>query len=203
MFTQWWAHLVGARRVLPHKHDANYPPQKDRGSARLARAGVHPRSRGPRWGSALPDDAPRSILGAALRYTLRRLTRRQPAATHHRIRQPSSEGRFGVPSVAFAEESDLAREAAAPRSLPPLHYPFSSVDPSEVLPARSRSNGIASNSAAAAACPCLSITKVTQLLMGTMWCATANPWARTWSCSALVRRTSTMPLEWTCPNSTR
>jgi DNA-binding MarR family transcriptional regulator len=24
---QWWAHLVGALRVHPHKH-ANYPPQK-------------------------------------------------------------------------------------------------------------------------------------------------------------------------------
>jgi hypothetical protein len=27
---QWWAHLVGALRVHPHKHCANYPPQKDR-----------------------------------------------------------------------------------------------------------------------------------------------------------------------------
>ena len=25
---QWWAHLVGALRVHPHKHYANYPPQK-------------------------------------------------------------------------------------------------------------------------------------------------------------------------------
>ncbi len=24
----WWAHLVGALRVHPHKHYANYPPQK-------------------------------------------------------------------------------------------------------------------------------------------------------------------------------
>jgi hypothetical protein len=28
---QWWALLVGALRVHPHKHYANYPPQKDRG----------------------------------------------------------------------------------------------------------------------------------------------------------------------------
>src|SRR6266498_280681 len=34
---QWWAQLVGARRVHPHKHCANYPPQKDRGLARGAR----------------------------------------------------------------------------------------------------------------------------------------------------------------------
>jgi hypothetical protein len=25
---QWWAHLVGALRVQPHKHCADYPPQK-------------------------------------------------------------------------------------------------------------------------------------------------------------------------------
>ncbi len=31
---QWWAHVVGAIRVHPHKHYANYPPQKDRGFAR-------------------------------------------------------------------------------------------------------------------------------------------------------------------------
>ena len=29
---QWWAHLVGALRVDPHEHYADYP-QKDRGSA--------------------------------------------------------------------------------------------------------------------------------------------------------------------------
>src|SRR5713101_4156914 len=34
---QWWAHLVGALRVHPHKHCANYPPQKDRGLANCAR----------------------------------------------------------------------------------------------------------------------------------------------------------------------
>jgi len=34
---QWWAHLVGAVRVHPHKDDANYPPQKDRGFARGGR----------------------------------------------------------------------------------------------------------------------------------------------------------------------
>jgi len=33
----WWAHVVGALRVHPHKHDANYPPQKDRGFARVRR----------------------------------------------------------------------------------------------------------------------------------------------------------------------
>jgi len=27
----WWAHLVGALRVHPHKYWADYPPQKDRG----------------------------------------------------------------------------------------------------------------------------------------------------------------------------
>ena len=36
---RWWAHMVGALRVDPHKHYANYPPQKDRrdagGSARV------------------------------------------------------------------------------------------------------------------------------------------------------------------------
>jgi hypothetical protein len=26
--SEWWAHLVGALRVHPHKHDAHYPPQK-------------------------------------------------------------------------------------------------------------------------------------------------------------------------------
>jgi len=26
----WWAHLVGALQVHPHKHYANYPPQTDR-----------------------------------------------------------------------------------------------------------------------------------------------------------------------------
>src|SRR5712692_3539750 len=35
--TQWWAHLVGALRVHPHKHYANHPPQKDRGTARGGR----------------------------------------------------------------------------------------------------------------------------------------------------------------------
>ena len=29
--TGWWAHLVGALRVHPHKHYANHPPQEDRG----------------------------------------------------------------------------------------------------------------------------------------------------------------------------
>ena len=33
---RWWPHLVGARRVHPHEHYANYPPQKDRGFARGA-----------------------------------------------------------------------------------------------------------------------------------------------------------------------
>jgi len=33
---RWWAHLVRALRVHPHKHCANYPPQKDRGFARSA-----------------------------------------------------------------------------------------------------------------------------------------------------------------------
>ena len=32
---QWWAHLVGALRVEPHKHWADYPPQ-DRGDAGCA-----------------------------------------------------------------------------------------------------------------------------------------------------------------------
>jgi len=32
--TRWWAHLVGALRVHPHKHCANFPPQKDRGCPR-------------------------------------------------------------------------------------------------------------------------------------------------------------------------
>jgi len=41
---QWWAHLVGALRVHPHKHDANYPPQKDRGFARGGRVEVDPTS---------------------------------------------------------------------------------------------------------------------------------------------------------------
>jgi len=30
---EWWAHLVGALRVHPHKHWADHPPQKDRGTA--------------------------------------------------------------------------------------------------------------------------------------------------------------------------
>src|ERR1700676_8538 len=34
---EWWAHLVGALRVHPHKYCANYPPQKDRGTARFGR----------------------------------------------------------------------------------------------------------------------------------------------------------------------
>src|SRR3989442_8436687 len=34
LLSQWWAHLVGALQVHPHKHYANYPPQKDRGCAR-------------------------------------------------------------------------------------------------------------------------------------------------------------------------
>ena len=34
MWSQWWAQLVGALRVHPHKQDANYPPQRDRGCAR-------------------------------------------------------------------------------------------------------------------------------------------------------------------------
>jgi len=34
---QWWALLVGALRVYPHKHCANSPPQKDRGFARGGR----------------------------------------------------------------------------------------------------------------------------------------------------------------------
>jgi len=33
---EWWARLVGALRVHPHKHYANYPLQKDRGFARGA-----------------------------------------------------------------------------------------------------------------------------------------------------------------------
>jgi hypothetical protein len=42
---EWWTHLVGALRVHPHKHCANYPPQKDRRLARGApiyvrRAGI-------------------------------------------------------------------------------------------------------------------------------------------------------------------
>jgi hypothetical protein len=34
---EWWAQLVGALRVHPHKRYANYPLQKDRGFARGAR----------------------------------------------------------------------------------------------------------------------------------------------------------------------
>src|SRR5881409_1677407 len=33
---RWWAHLVGAPRVDPHKYDANYPPHNVR---RFARGG--------------------------------------------------------------------------------------------------------------------------------------------------------------------
>jgi hypothetical protein len=36
---EWWAHLVGALRVHPHKHYANYPSQKDRGSDERERSG--------------------------------------------------------------------------------------------------------------------------------------------------------------------
>jgi hypothetical protein len=31
---RWWAHLVGALRVHPHKHCADYPPKKDRRTSR-------------------------------------------------------------------------------------------------------------------------------------------------------------------------
>jgi len=31
---QWWAQLVGALRVHPHKQWADFPPQQDRGFAR-------------------------------------------------------------------------------------------------------------------------------------------------------------------------
>src|SRR6266498_44719 len=34
---EWWAQLVGALRVCPHKHWADYPPQEDRGFARGGR----------------------------------------------------------------------------------------------------------------------------------------------------------------------
>ena len=27
--TDWWAHVVGARRVRPHKHCATHPPKKE------------------------------------------------------------------------------------------------------------------------------------------------------------------------------
>src|SRR5438067_9415673 len=36
----WWARLVGAVRVHPHKHYANSPVQKDRGAARSVRVRV-------------------------------------------------------------------------------------------------------------------------------------------------------------------
>ena len=41
----WWAHLVGALRVHPHKHCANYPPQKDRGATASGRI-LHRSARG-------------------------------------------------------------------------------------------------------------------------------------------------------------
>jgi len=37
---QWWAHLVGALRVHPHKHWADYPPQEVGGLAEGARVDV-------------------------------------------------------------------------------------------------------------------------------------------------------------------
>jgi len=37
------AHLVGALRVDPHQHNANYPPPKGRGFARDARLDVYRR----------------------------------------------------------------------------------------------------------------------------------------------------------------
>ncbi len=45
--TRWWAHLVGALRVHPHKHCANFPPQKDRRNASAAARRRH------EWGSAV------------------------------------------------------------------------------------------------------------------------------------------------------
>ena len=54
---QWWAHLVGAHRVHPHKHDANYPPQKDRGFARGARTDVRFTVSIAWWGSRSADFA--------------------------------------------------------------------------------------------------------------------------------------------------
>jgi hypothetical protein len=63
-------------------------------------------------------------------------------------------------------EFDITVSRVVRRFVRCRHYPFSSVDPSELLPVRSRSNTIASNFTAAAACPWLSMTTVTQLLVG-------------------------------------
>jgi hypothetical protein len=43
MAVQWWAHLVGALQVHPHKHWSNYPPQEDRRYVRGASVDVPPR----------------------------------------------------------------------------------------------------------------------------------------------------------------
>jgi prepilin-type N-terminal cleavage/methylation domain-containing protein len=49
---RWWAHLVSAPRVHPHKHYADYPPQKGRGSdERAGRGGEKlPEAETPRHG---------------------------------------------------------------------------------------------------------------------------------------------------------
>jgi hypothetical protein len=39
---EWWARLVGALQVPPHKHYANFPPQKARGTASCGRDFVDP-----------------------------------------------------------------------------------------------------------------------------------------------------------------
>jgi hypothetical protein len=36
----WWAQVVGALRVHPHKHDANFPPQEDRGRSRFCQLAI-------------------------------------------------------------------------------------------------------------------------------------------------------------------
>src|SRR6266852_562235 len=67
---RWWAHLVGALRVHPHKHYASDPPQKDRGPTYfgriyLLRVHAAPRARAVRAMPRMTKEMPFGALGHA------------------------------------------------------------------------------------------------------------------------------------------
>src|SRR6266571_3499568 len=91
---QWWAHLVGALRVHPHKHWANYPPQEDRGCARGGRPSVDRKRNIPR------SDTLTGRRGPALVISGRGLRPTRLAKHDRRVREsPPPTGSSTTPSV--------------------------------------------------------------------------------------------------------
>src|SRR5262247_42660 len=111
---EWWAQLVGAPRVHPHKHSANYPPQEVEG---LRQPGAFMFTDGARCGQIVGEGkalTPSSSTSALLAFFSRQERTTDPRlADAPPVRAPSSGSSAPLPRSRRAGE---ARWPAADRT---------------------------------------------------------------------------------------